>query len=158
MNQLNFFECDCTDGWTGERCDDVDEAYVYTPPTACSSVTCFNRGTCVNDAYQSVCLCDDINEFSCYCPPENSRDVFGAACICKDGWIGEQCDWTPCGSGCQNGATCEDVAPVGLAGSGFGPPVTSAYCREGRRREGDYTTNYYKCTYCILGQVVSFTS
>lgn len=125
------FECDCADGWEGQRCE--------TNTDDCALHPCFNGGSCVDLVAGRVCWCVDgfagvdcevnINECAgnpCHHDGVCTDGVNGYSCACVDGWVGDTCETNvdECASDpCVNGGECVDgineftcVCPPGFRG------------------------------------------
>ena len=141
---LSSFDCSCTSGWSGDRCEiDVDECSTGS----LHSTVCHNGATCVNYDGGFNCSCQpgwqgalcnlDIDECLVDAPCRNGASCLNTngsyVCNCEDGWMGENCgtDVDECEiyqPACQHGGTC-----VNLNGS-FEclclREYTGPYCRE----------------------------
>lgn len=81
-----FGECDCEEGWSGERC----EVNSITDP--CANIDCGPNGDCVDGDcecdegyFGSMCdkLCNEIVCINGNCNPDSGE------CDCEEGWFGE---------------------------------------------------------------------
>jgi hypothetical protein len=108
--------CNCTDGYTGTFCDEVD--YCYTNP-------CQNNGICYISSGLPHRNCSCVSGFtgeSCeldFNECESSPCMLGATCV--NGMDNYTCD-----CGCQNGATCITFFGLCLCPSGF----LGTYCEQ----------------------------
>ncbi|XP_076447761.1 uncharacterized protein LOC143284711 [Babylonia areolata] len=118
--------CECKLGWTGEKCDDIDE---------CHSNPCRNGGTCR----------DGVNSYTCDCLPGFN----GTHCETDI----DECHSNPCRNGgtCQdvvNSYTCD--CPSGFNGTHCETDIDECYsspCIRGTCRDG---VNSYTCD-CLPG-------
>ena len=97
-NGFGGFTCQCTPGYTGQRCEDrtfsLSVSTNHFPPShlfiqgsdPCASQPCMNQGTCM-------------------------RDNGGFRCVCPPGYTGQRCEIRDaCQSNpCMNGGTCQTV-------------------------------------------------
>ena len=116
VNTPGSFACNCSQGFTGPRCE--------TNVNECESHPCQNEGSCLDDpgTFRCVCMpgftgtqCEiDINE----CGPNPCLNggtctdmVNGFRCTCANGFTGFRCQINidDCMSDpCKNGGYCED--------------------------------------------------
>jgi len=124
-NSVGGFDCACTEGWGGARCEeDINECEADTP-------VCLNGGECSNLQGSYSCSCPDnwtgdnceIDVDECAIAHENGENLCehdgkcmntqgDFQCLCTNGWSGKTCgeDFDECAAAmCPVGTVCKSA-------------------------------------------------